>query len=885
MMDDATLATINVDQLHQAVNNLISVSRQQPACTSVPPVSTAGTALPTLPQGMTVASLSQLPTINLSQLGNLPQFVNLLPVSDQKQGVVQTQAITNAGNITIATTNQTQGMTDSQQLQQQLAALGIPVSRIIQTKDIQQLLVQKQQPNTEQTQQPSVQIQQQGQTFIQQLGQILQPSGQAVIQQLGQVGIQQPGQTVLQQLGRVGIQQPGQSVIQQLGQVGIQQQGQSVLQQQGQTTLQQRGHTLLQQPSQALQQTGQVCIQQQCQVGIQQPSQVGIQPTEQIGVQQPGQVGIQQPGQTVIQAADVSVLTARSLLEQALQQYGNVTNNHNEAVTGPVLDNTGNTIYHVLSSMGLQLQPPAPALQSAPPVLVLPSSTAASTTQTHTTCNSAAVTSTSSVHGTAVSAVVVPSTSSECGVSLQDILPEGAVVQDIVISEEVDGQDKENLSHDQSSHDAPNGLPSLSMLEMILKSSETNGTADIISTVKKEVKIEGIYCVDCNVKYIDACPRHGKDYQIINDSPILSKARMSVPHQLNLKPSLVNDCTTGVFAREVLKARIRFGPMEGACVDATGEEDKTDLSLWRIFVEDRCTKIMNGYDEAVSNWMPFVQQARNSTEQNLVAYQQNQQIFFVTSKAIEAGSELLLWYARDYAGLIDVTPNVDDMSKCKICRKQFPSMADMRQHQKYSHPDMSARKWKCQWCEKAFQTSGKLQIHLLSHMGVKPHKCQYCDKQFTDVSNLRVHILLHTGEKKHACPVPECNRAFTQKSHLQSHMICHTKEKNYSCSYCEAQFGRRSDLKAHEYRHTRERLFTCIQCNKAFFSANSYKRHLKSHTGQRDYACEQCTKAFVTKYHLVRHKKTCKGPVAVVDAEVIPPPKKRRKRVRISDIS
>jgi hypothetical protein len=54
-------------------------------------------------------------------------------------------------------------------------------------------------------------------------------------------------------------------------------------------------------------------------------------------------------------------------------------------------------------------------------------------------------------------------------------------------------------------------------------------------------------CVDCNAKYIDACPHHGKDYQIINDSPILSKARMSVPHELNLKPSLVIDCTTGRF--------------------------------------------------------------------------------------------------------------------------------------------------------------------------------------------------------------------------------------------------------------------------------------------------------------------------------------------------
>jgi hypothetical protein len=37
--------------------------------------------------GLTVASLAQLPIINLSQIGNLPQILNLLPVSDTtKQG-------------------------------------------------------------------------------------------------------------------------------------------------------------------------------------------------------------------------------------------------------------------------------------------------------------------------------------------------------------------------------------------------------------------------------------------------------------------------------------------------------------------------------------------------------------------------------------------------------------------------------------------------------------------------------------------------------------------------------------------------------------------------------------------------------------------------------
>jgi hypothetical protein len=56
MMDDQTLATINVDQLNQAVNNIISIGQQQTACSSVP-VSSTGPAIPNLPHGKQIVVL------------------------------------------------------------------------------------------------------------------------------------------------------------------------------------------------------------------------------------------------------------------------------------------------------------------------------------------------------------------------------------------------------------------------------------------------------------------------------------------------------------------------------------------------------------------------------------------------------------------------------------------------------------------------------------------------------------------------------------------------------------------------------------------------------------------------------------------------------------
>jgi hypothetical protein len=210
------------------------------------------------------------------------------------------------------------------------------------------------------------------------------------------------------------------------------------IQQQGQTITPQAEQTVIPQAQRS-------AIPQARHTVIPQAGQTVLQQLGQAVRQQPGQVGIQQQGQAVIQTTDLPILTARTL-QQALQQLGNVNNfvPNNQALPGPVLDNTASTIYTVLSTVGVQLQQPAQSLQSTAPLLVLPTTTA--TTQTPITCN----------------AVTVPCTSSAADI-LHDILPEGATVQDVIISASaVNGQDKENLSHDQSSQENTNGLPSLS---------------------------------------------------------------------------------------------------------------------------------------------------------------------------------------------------------------------------------------------------------------------------------------------------------------------------------------------------------------------------------------------------------------------------------------
>ena len=53
---------------------------------------------------------------------------------------------------------------------------------------------------------------------------------------------------------------------------------------------------------------------------------------------------------------------------------------------------------------------------------------------------------------------------------------------------------------------------------------------------------------------------------------------------------------------------------------------------------------MDGSDEQTGNWMRFVNCARDSKEQNLVAVQFRGEIYYKTCIPVESGSELLVWY-------------------------------------------------------------------------------------------------------------------------------------------------------------------------------------------------------------------------------------------------
>ncbi|XP_051976498.1 PR domain zinc finger protein 4-like [Xyrauchen texanus] len=417
------------------------------------------------------------------------------------------------------------------------------------------------------------------------------------------------------------------------------------------------------------------------------------------------------------------------------------------------------------------------------------------------------------------------------------------------------------------------------------------------------------WCTLCERSYPSDCPEHGP-VTFIPDTPIQSRARLSLPRPLCLRISVADE-PIGVFAREAIPSRTCFGPMVGqhcSSVELTDWPDKDTPQIWKMFHNDIQEFCIVTTDEHECNWMMFVQKARTTEEQNMVAYIDKGKLYFCTSREILPDQELLFYYSREYSRQLGV-PRVPEGQICD-CGKDCASFTEFKsqltnhtqrhsptqdhpshsaQRQSQSHDKMSnepsrstsspqwqchldvnehsssnghthgrERKFKCSMCTRAFTTSTKLNVHFMGHMGMRPHKCSYCSKAFSDPSNLRKHLRIHTGQKNFRCTI--CGKSFTQKSHVESHMVIHTGSKNIKCDHCEKLFFRKQDLKQHMYSHSLDRQITCPKCDKQFLKTDHLKKHLNSHEGKRDFICEKCNKAFLTKYHLTRHLKICKGP-------------------------
>lgn len=69
----------------------------------------------------------------------------------------------------------------------------------------------------------------------------------------------------------------------------------------------------------------------------------------------------------------------------------------------------------------------------------------------------------------------------------------------------------------------------------------------------------------------------------------------------------------------------------------------------QIYSGGQLHHFIDGYNVQKSNWMRYVNPARSTSEQNMVACQNGRDIYFYTVRPVETKQELLVWYSPEFA--------------------------------------------------------------------------------------------------------------------------------------------------------------------------------------------------------------------------------------------
>ncbi|MCI4380412.1 hypothetical protein PGIGA_G00239940 [Pangasianodon gigas] len=183
-----------------------------------------------------------------------------------------------------------------------------------------------------------------------------------------------------------------------------------------------------------------------------------------------------------------------------------------------------------------------------------------------------------------------------------------------------------------------------SSLEDLTPEDQQNLGLQIILKEEEPEHDDYLYCEDCKSFFVNKCDVHGPALFIPDVAVplgVADRARQTLPPGLEIRKSSIPDAGLGVFNNsDTIPVGAHFGPYQGDTVER--EEAMNSAYSWVVYQSEQCEKYIDATSEMNSNWMRYVNCARNEREQNLVAFQYQGGILYRCSQPIEPGQELLM---------------------------------------------------------------------------------------------------------------------------------------------------------------------------------------------------------------------------------------------------
>ena len=122
-----------------------------------------------------------------------------------------------------------------------------------------------------------------------------------------------------------------------------------------------------------------------------------------------------------------------------------------------------------------------------------------------------------------------------------------------------------------------------------------------------------------------------------------SFAQLSLPSLLQLEET---DSVHGlcIITKQKVASLTQFGPLEGESIlEKDVPEDFRMKDLWQVFTDDHRKLYFSTVNPEKSNWLRYLRPATNRKQRNVAAIVKRDRLYFVTTRDLVEGEELLYW--------------------------------------------------------------------------------------------------------------------------------------------------------------------------------------------------------------------------------------------------